>query len=304
MLSSSDFRPVTLGDRELFLRHYARFPQEHSDNTFTNMMAWNAYAHYRYAQVRESIVLSSTIDGRTMFRVPIGPTDAELLEDTMRLALREGGEPPLAILDTASREQIAAAYPDLPLHPRRNYFEYVYLASDLAELRGRKYLNIRRQLNRFRKQCNYAVEAIGPEDRKDVREFLLAWCDWRDCESNPILAHEKEAILYTLDHFQELGIDGRMIRVDDHVTSMALYEPLNETTALVHFEKGLPDCEGIYKAMNAATARILAERFQFINRESDLGEPGLRESKLRYHPHHMVEVYVAQREDLARILPD
>ncbi|MDI6719946.1 MAG: phosphatidylglycerol lysyltransferase domain-containing protein [Methanomicrobiales archaeon] len=303
MLSPADFREVTLADRDLFRRYYARFPQEHSDNTFTNMVAWNAYAHYRFAQVRESIVLASTIDGRTIFRVPIGPPDAELLEETIRLAVREGGDTPLAILDSASREKVAAAYPDLPLHPRRNYFEYVYRASDLAELRGRRYLNIRRQLNRFRRRCTYAVDAMGPDDLADVREFLLEWCDWRDCESHPILAHEKEAILRTLDHFQELGIEGRTIRVDGRVASMALFEPLNETTAVVHFEKGLPDCEGIYKAMNAETARVLAERFPFINRESDLGNAGLRESKMRYHPHHMVEVYVAQREDLARLLP-
>jgi hypothetical protein len=59
----------------------------------------------------------------------------------------------------------------------------------------------------------------------------------------------------------------------------------------VHFEKGLPDCEGIYKAINAETASVLLHDFTYINRESDLGIPGLREAKTRYHPDHMVEVY-------------
>jgi hypothetical protein len=35
---------------------------------------------------------------------------------------------------------------------------------------------------------------------------------------------------------------------------------------------------------------VMARDFTFINRESDLGIPGLREAKTRYHPHHMVEV--------------
>ena len=83
---------------------------------------------------------------------------------------------------------------------------------------------------------------------------------------------------------------------------MALFEPLNETTALVHFEKGLPDCEGIYKAINAETARFLEDGFTYINRESDMGVPGLREAKTRYHPDLMTEVYYARKEDLARIL--
>jgi hypothetical protein len=76
---------------------------------------------------------------------------------------------------------------------------------------------------------------------------------------------------------------------------MSLFEPLNTDTALVHFEKGLPDCEGIYKAINAETAKVISKEYTYINRESDLGVPGLREAKMRYHPHHMVEVFSITR---------
>ena len=71
---------------------------------------------------------------------------------------------------------------------------------------------------------------------------------------------------------------------------MSIFERLNADTALVHFEKGIEDYEGIYKAINAETAAVLAKDFEFINRESDMGVAGLREAKTRYHPHHMVEV--------------
>jgi hypothetical protein len=80
------------------------------------------------------------------------------------------------------------------------------------------------------------------------------------------------------------------------VGAISLFEKLNDDTALVHFEKGLPDCEGIYKAINTETATRLAKNFTYINRESDLGVAGLREAKTRYHPHHMVEVYSLKRD--------
>jgi len=53
--------------------------------------------------------------------------------------------------------------------------------------------------------------------------------------------------------------------------------------------------EGIYKAINAETADVLSKNFTYINRESDLGVAGLREAKMRYHPHHMVEVFSVKK---------
>ena len=43
------------------------------------------------------------------------------------------------------------------------------------------------------------------------------------------------------------------------------------------------------------TAAILVGEVEYINRESDLGVGGLREAKMRYYPHHMVEVYSLKR---------
>ncbi|MDD1673324.1 MAG: phosphatidylglycerol lysyltransferase domain-containing protein, partial [Methanomicrobiales archaeon] len=97
-----------------------------------------------------------------------------------------------------------------------------------------------------------------------------------------------------------LEISGLAIWTDDQIGAIAFYEGLNQDTSLIHFEKGLPECEGIYKAMNAETAAILAPRYRYINRESDLGIPGLREAKMRYHPHHMVPVYYVKKTDLEK----
>ena len=129
-----------------------------------------------------------------------------------------------------------------------------------------------------------------------MKRFLIEWCEWKGCEGDLVLAHEKEAVFFAIDHFNELPLAGMVIRVFSKVGAIALYEPMTNDTALVHFEKGLPDCEGIYKAINNETALRLAKKFTYINRESDLGVAGLREAKLRYHPHHMVEVFSMKRD--------
>ena len=302
MLSHSDFHPVSLSDRDLFSQHYQSYPQVHSDNTFTNMFCWNDYAHYRYAFRDGCIVLSSTIDGRTRFRPPIGPHRPELLAEVLALAAKSNEEHPLVILDPDSRDWIACLYPDLLFEADRRYFDYLYLARDLAELPGSRYQTIRHQLNKFQKTCQPQVEAIGEQNMDEIRDFLDLWCDWKDCDSDPVLSSEEEAMRRALDFYEELGLSGIAIRAEGKIGAISLFEGLNQDTALVHFEKGLPDCKGIYRAINAEAARILARDYTYINRESDMGVQGIREAKMRYHPHRMVQVHLLKRDDLERVI--
>jgi len=295
MLGQEDFRPVTLADRAFFERHYAKYPQTHSDNTFTNMVCWNHFAEYQYAYVNGNVILASTIAGVTRFRPPIGPRDPAITKALIRLALDISDDTPIVLIDPATAQWMRELDPTLTLVPDRNHFEYVYRALDLAELPGKNYLKIRSQINKFRKNCQHTVEPIAPTNGEEIMEFLVKWCEWKGCENDLVLAHEKEAVFYAIEHFAELSLRGLLIRVSGKIGAISLFERLNADTALVHFEKGLPDCEGIYKAINAETAAFLADEVEYINRESDLGVGGLREAKMRYHPHHMVEVWSLRR---------
>lgn len=290
MLSPNDFRPVTLADRDFFMHHYAQFPQSHSDNTFTNMVCWNHYAHYTYAYIEKNIIIASTIGSVTRFRPPIGPRNPALLRSLVRFASGISDNEPVVLIDPDTARWMQAICPGINLVPDRNHFEYVYRTADLADLPGKNYLTIRRQVNKFRRSCASTTEPISRDNWEEVKRFLIEWCEWKGCEGDPVLAHEKEAVFFAIDHFNELPIRGLAIRVFDKIGAISLYERLNSDTALVHFEKGLPDCEGIYKAINNEVAARLAVHFTYINRESDLGVAGLREAKERYHPHHMVEV--------------
>jgi hypothetical protein len=185
--------------------------------------------------------------------------------------------------------------PGLMLVPDRDHFDYIYNAADLAELPGKHYLKIRSQIHKFRKNYRYTVEPITLENREELIDFLEKWCKLKGCASDSFLAHEIEATSYAIEHLSELSLRGLLIRVDSEVEAISLFERLNADTAVIHFEKGMTEYEGIYKAINEETAKVLADEVKYINRESDLGVEGLREAKMRYHPDHMVEVYSLKR---------
>ena len=213
MLSQDDFRPVTLEDRTFFEKHYTLYPQAHSDNTFTNMVCWNHYAHYTYAFVEKNIVLASTIGNTTRFRPPIGPRNPALLRSLIRFASDVSDNEPIVLIDPETALWMREVCPGINLVPDRNHFEYVYRAADLAELPGKNYLTIRRQINKFRKNCTNVVEPISKENWEDVKRFLIEWCEWKGCEGDPVLAHEKEAVFFAIDHFDQLPLRGLIIRV-------------------------------------------------------------------------------------------
>lgn len=293
MLSLEDFKPVTLEDRDFFRQYYARYPQVHSDNTFTNMVCWNHYANYSYAKVNGNVVLASTIDGKTVFRPPIGPRNPPLMRDLIHLTMKTDDSAPLILIDPATADWMRSLFPKLDVVADRDQSEYVYQAADLAGLQGRDYLYIRRDINKFKRNHQYSVEQITADNSHHVKEFLDRWYQTRNHENGSVASYEKEAVLYGLDHLAETGLSGLTVNVDGHIGAMSMYERLNQDTALIHFEKGMPGYEGIYKVINQETATKLASEYAYINRESDMGVPGLREAKMRYHPHHMVDVYSA-----------
>lgn len=53
--------------------------------------------------------------------------------------------------------------------------------------------------------------------------------------------------------------------------------------------------KGVSQAINWETARVLADRFPYINREQDLGIEGLRRAKMSYVPEHRVTSYLLFR---------
>lgn len=295
MLNLDDFKPVTLADQAFFEHHYALYPQTHSVNTFTDMICWEHFMQYRYAYVNGNVILACSSEGVTRFHPPIGPRDPELMRALIRLALEVSDDTPLMFIDPDTARWMREIEPELELVPDLNHFEYVYRAFDLAKLPGKKYLKIRSQINRFRKNYQHTIEPITPGNREEVREFLEEWCESKRCEDDLVLAHEIEAVFYAIEHYTELPLRGLLIRVGSHVGAISLFERLNANTELIHFEKGLAEYEGIYKVINAETAAALASEVEYINRESDLGISGLRKAKLRYHPHHMVEVYSLKR---------
>lgn len=291
MISLEDFQKIKLSDKEIFDNIYKKYPPFHSDYVFTTLISWIEYGNYSYTCYKDNIIISSEIDGIKRLRPPIGKPDKEIFEEVFMLAKKLDAKYPLGMISSEKKDWLSKNYPELKFISHRDFFEYVYLSSDLANLEGSDYRKIRNRLNKFKRKNEYVVEKISSENISEIKHFLKRWCLWKDCESDRVLKHEKKAIFYSINNFFELGLNGIIIRVNDAIESLAVYEDMGHYTAVVHYEKGSPHYDGIYKVVNQETAKILQNDFKYINRESDMGISGLRKAKQSYRPNHMIEVF-------------
>ena len=299
MIEINDYKPLALKDKNLFAEHYKKYPQDHSEYTFTGLVAWSDYMQPYYFFRNENLYLMNMRDGKPQFRLPIGePTDSEI-KDVLEIARKKGGERPIIAVTDQQIKPIQRCCPNVKINEDRNFWDYVYLSKDLAELEGKHYQSNRNHIRQFNKKFNHTVEPLSSENLGDAKKFLDRWCLWRECEKQTMLAEERKAILYCMKNYAELGLSGTAIRINGQIQAISVFEELNKETAVVHFEKAMPDYEGLYQTINNESAKTLAPKYKYINRESDLGIPGLRTTKTRLNPDHMEKLYYINHGDLS-----
>jgi len=302
MLSLEDFKKVRLEDKPTFDAHYQHHPPLHSGELFTSMMSWGEYVEYRYAKIDDTIIILSKDRNGIVLHPPSGKSNIDQFKQVMKLAIKEDSI--FGFIKKKEKEFLSNHFPSLKMEEDRDFFDYVYRASDLAELPGTKYGKIRNRLNKFTKNFSYTTEEISENNMEEVNEFLKRWCLWKDCGSDELLENERKAILYSMKHFFDLNLKGLGLRIGDTLQAIAVYEKMNTDTVVVHFEKGSPDFDGIYKAINMETAQRVRHLVPYINREEDLGISGLRQAKMSYQPDHFIEVYYGIKESLRATIAD
>ena len=75
--------------------------------------------------------------------------------------------------------------------------------------------------------------------------------------------------------------------------------PLSPTVFDVSFERAREDIQGAYPAVTRSFARWVREHYpdiRYLNREEDMGLPGLRKAKQSYYPDLMGEkIYAVEQ---------
>jgi hypothetical protein len=176
----------------------------------------------------------------------------------------------------------------------RDFFDYVYLASDLIELRGKKYDGKRNHINKFKRLYDdYEYERLSVAHVDDCIRIMYHRCAENGCGclGGDEYACDRKPSEGLLARIGELDFIGAVIKVNGRVEAFTCGEALNKDTAVVYIEKANARIEGLYTYINQQFCEREWAGMTYINREEDEGVPGLRKAKLSYHPVKMIEKY-------------
>lgn len=290
------FKPISIEDKELIASFTLRSNNQNCDFSFANMCSWRFLYDSEFTVVNGMLLIRFYIDdGRIVYMMPVGEGDVKeailLLEND---SLSKGH--PLCLLGVTpeSVDVLEHLFPsDFKFIPERNYFDYIYLRDNLVRLQGKKYQSKRNHINRFKNEYDFLYKPITDDVLSDCLALESKWCRQNGCEENEALQDERKSLAYSLLHFRELGLMGGTIWIGGQIAAFSFGMPINHNTFGVHVEKADTSFDGIYAVMNQQFASHIPDRYIYVNREEDLGIPGLRKAKLSYHPAILLEKNVA-----------
>lgn len=178
---------------------------------------------------------------------------------------------------------------------RRDLAEYIYSCRRLAELSGQELSGKRYERNLFYRLYagRIKVEKICAEHFPAIKAFQDRWlAEHQRADNTASLQNENTAIELALAHYQELGLDGVAIFLDEQICGYAIGASLSDKVCDAMFEKGDVEVQGVYRVLNQEFVRQCCMGHSFVNREEDLGDAGLRQAKLSYKPDILLKKYV------------
>jgi hypothetical protein len=288
------FKQIGIEDRDLIDSIFREYRPGTSELNFTNLFIWRSHFGFEWSLYRDWLLVVGANSGNGVQALPpIGPPSrvdvARMLLGWMRDE-RNIPEPAIDRADARLASELEGSG-GFVVEPVRDHFDYVYLAEDLIALSGKTYRAKRKHLKYLLRSYAMVYEPITEAHVDACLDLAEDWCTLRRCEDNLNLLGEWDATREALSHLRRLQIKGGVILINGKVEAFTLGERLNDETAVVHIEKANTEIRGLYAAINQQFCEKQWSDTRFINREQDLGEPGLRKAKLSYDPDHLVEKY-------------
>lgn len=287
-----DFRYPDITDKD-WVQDYLKVSQYMGcEYSFGNIFAWSPVFKTKITKYKDSLITKSS-GIKPAYCCPAGSDSFESIIPDLIAHAKQCGHPfKMVGITTRCIEKMERVFPGkFEFEAYREGFDYIYLATDLINLQGKKYHSKRNHIAAFERENDWSFEIIDENNLSDCIAMNAAWAEENTGKDPESVSLEQQAIHRVFDNYFELGFSGGLIRVEGEVVAFTMGEELNDETYCVHFEKAYADVRGAYPMINREFVKNMLSDYKYINREDDAGVEGLRKAKLSYYPDILLKKY-------------
>ena len=277
------FHPLALSDREAVQAVTLHSGRRNCNYTFANLVGWQFWYNTEVCVLENTVVLRYTFDGQWAYMVCTAEAlSLELIEELLD---DSHGDLTLRGLEDSQVAQLSILNSKFSITTEsvRDQYDYIYRRADLATLHGRHLDAKRNHINRFRAEHpDFEYRPLTPESFDECRRLTEIWQE--DKAASDTIDAEHRVMETIFSNWDALGMTGGSIFVDGRMVAFTYGSAVTTDTLDVCVEKADRHVEGAFAIINQQFAEHLPEQYIYLNREEDMGIPGLRQAKLSYHP--------------------
>ena len=291
-----EFKRLTLDCINNLKPYFANNQCRICDCTIGGTFIWRDYHKTEYA-IEDGVLYFKVSYPEPAFTPPRSTEPNKgSYEQIIEYCCSEGVPAKLCAVSEPVLQVILEKFPDSKAWTDRTWSDYLYKSDDLRNLSGRKYAGQRNHINHFlREHQSWSYERItsDPSSLVKIEKFYEKYAS----------EHKKETLAYTegdrkamevLGNLDDYGLLGGALYVSGELVGVSIGEVVDDTL-FIHIEKAETKFHGAYPMLvNQFAVMFATEGIEYINREEDDGDEGLRISKLSYHPTALLNKYAVE----------
>ena len=298
---------ITLEDRDYLEEYLDGFEYKTSGLSYTSLYMWRKINQFTWKVFGDYLCIAAADNlepemGVSFMFPPLTKTGSynpaklrQTILDAKEYFETRGEAFVMKLVPFHMLEILEEAMPgELKFESDRPNYDYVYDTKELIELKGKRFHRKKNHLNYFLNNYEYEyremTEDMAPEAMKFIREFNERK-NLEDPHERELLDMEEEAMKAVFLHLKSVGYLTGVIFIDGNIQALSIGGRLGKKTVTVHVEKANIEYRGLYQAINNEFCKHMAKDVKRINREEDMGLPGLRKAKLSYNPVKLIEKY-------------
>ncbi len=278
-----DFSKLTISDKPELEAYTAPFAP-YSDFNFISLYSWDTDGSLGVSDLNGNLVvrLPDYLTALPRYSVLGG----HVADDSLETLLRDVGQldlVPLPVIEQVRQPERFIT------KETRDEFDYVYSLKDLAELPTDIYQDKAKKARRFTRhyESKYRIAETVYGDETTIRliNYIFDWWQHVKDRQEDDTDQERKAIDRITSEPGKFNLATHTLTVEGVPAGFSIHEILDNGYAISHFHKTLPVYKNADVFFNQRVAQaLLRYGSKYVNWEQDLGLPGLRQSKMAYHP--------------------